>query len=256
MKKIFTNSGVLFLALSFGFGLTACNNDDHHNVAVKYGAGGPMSSVEGKRIKTIQTMDETITFTYDAEGRIVKMTERDNDDIDVKTYEYNGNTIVASEYGDNGKVDDVTEYTVTDGLIAKSKERGTLNADKKVFKYEGNRLVEYAEDRNEKDLYTWLEGNISLLRETDDDDADELTNYSYSIDVSNSKLELMIVTDCDPVLVLQGYMGQGTTNQLSSIGEGVETSTCTYTRDADGNVISIAFARTGKATKTMNITWE
>ncbi len=176
MKKTFSNIGILAIALSFGIGLTACNNDDHSTLTAKYGAGGPMSSVEGKHIKSIQTADETITFTYDAEGRIVKMTERDDDDLEVTTYEYNGNTIVASEYGDDGKVDDVIEYSVTDGLITKSKERNTLNPDKKEFKYQDNRLVEYAEDRNEKDLYTWSEGNISLLRETDDDDADELTN--------------------------------------------------------------------------------
>ncbi len=258
MKKRFTCTGVLFLALSLGFSLTACNSDENHgSFTDKHGAGGPMTTAEGKRIKSIQTMDETITFTYDAQGRIVKMTEQDRDDaeVDVTTYEYHGNSIIACEYGDDNKIDDKVEYTVTNGLIVKSVEKNSISPDKETFRYHENRLVEYVQDRDESSTYTWTAGNITGLTERDEKETD-ITSYTYSNTVSNSKLELMLIVDCDPVLILQGYMGVGTANQLGSITEGPQSVQCSYTLDANGNVSAIQLLRNGNAVRTMTVTWE
>ncbi|MDE6878768.1 MAG: hypothetical protein K2P54_06650, partial [Odoribacter sp.] len=169
MKKIFK------LVLFFGvmaFGLSACSDDDDDKLS------GVIDSLD---MQVEGTTVATQKFTYDQEGRLIKVTEPvigEGDDVEVfYTFTYAENKVTV-EFSEGEDDTDSEKYVFTlDGKKAISfiSTSGTIEGQ---LVYDGNKLQKWVQYRKTTE-FTWKDGNITFINSEEEDSTGEVSVSSY-----------------------------------------------------------------------------
>ena len=209
-----------FLAVLSVF-TVSCNSEDND---------GNNGGVSGKRFKQISTdewnsKDEKISssfiqFSYDSNGRVVKMEEirKDYDDqdstSDVTTYHYEDNRIIYNSVreffrpgGYSYSDVDTKLYTLENGLVSSILDN---NGKKKVVFYDNDgylKTIKYANNYRDSVNYNWVDGNLMKI-----EDITSYNTYAYKLSYSIIPLTKEYITSTwggpDAVLWNAGYFGK------------------------------------------------
>lgn len=241
-----------FLMMALCVSITACSEDDEEN---ENGGGG--NGISGFWSKFLQYTDNdgeqgTFDFTYDQQGRIVKITgiewEDEEDDVDewTTTYTYENDKIVETEkeVGNDSWYYEATYYLNDKGLIVSSKgevyENGVIveHSYEEYYEYDDqNRLISrgrkggYDDELNMPIIYweniSWEGENIvsigdsyythTLTYYTDKPDTRGVNGFNYGF------------TDSYGILYANGYFGKKSANLLKHDNE----ETYSYTFEGD-----------------------
>ena len=238
----------------------SCSSDDED------GSNGGMET--SKRIKKITDKYDggitTITFDYDAQGRVIKKLETENKWKCKTTYAYGDNTI--SSKNDEGETH---TYTLSDGRITKDVVRdGGGYSDTYNYTYDSNgylksRSFSYSETKE----LTWADGNLtktSTLLGNDD-------SYNWVISYSNISwpknfmldVEYLPIDNALEPLGVWGRMPKNLPSKAVHSGKDINIE-YTYNYTIEGGVITkIVITDNGIAegepiaeTETLTIEWE
>lgn len=124
---------IFFLASLFVVGLciTACGDDDNKDGNTS-DRGGSAATVDGKRLVQMIEDDDTLSYEYNSEGKIV-MLLYGSDGREKWYYSYNDNQItVSSSYSYSSS----STYTVENGRITKEILSNGSGSDNSVYNYE------------------------------------------------------------------------------------------------------------------------
>ena len=259
--------GLLGLVVAM-FTMTACSNDDDDN------NGGVAS---GLKLTSIETSvegtsggKEKVTNTYDEQGRIKKYSRSYNGKNDTYTFDYQGNTIIITEYNDD--VEGTTiKATLENGVMTKGV---TTNDEGEVVE---NSNLSYDKDgqlksivRNDvgssstyEETFVWKDGNIESYTEKEGSYLNQHT-CKYTSEPAVKGI-VNIFDGVDAMLLKLGYLGKQPKNLLASVHEKQGTNEFDYTytyrfEGKDGYVSSRTITRTyksgGTTTYVQKYTWE
>lgn len=254
MKKDFQQwmcrIGMALLAVVVSMGLASCGNDDDDN------GGGSLA--KGKRLVSIAEIEHyttETTFTYDADGKLVKATNGNTTD----EFAWGENSINITEHYSRYE-DDKTFVSLANNkissYIAGSGEDGSCT-------YSGNKLVKVRHGE-----YTWENGNITKFK-TGDDDTYTCTYYTDKVnkhpivDIEALRLYYAIggLEYGDEWLLVAHPSLIGTTNKnllKSVVGNDGWTRSYEYELDKDGYPTKIVetYGYPNDNKTTYIITWE
>lgn len=210
-----------FLMMALCVSLTACSEDDEENEnggggsSSSFGTsgGGGSSSFFGTSMQVTEDGEtENFLFTYDSQGRIIKVS-RTIADI---TYTYENDKIIVTATAPNTEYGSWYHRTIYNlnnkGLIISSKNGGKgFNNDEYIYEYdEKNRLIRYTSDYYWNE-YIWNGGNIVK------DGYDDITYYEGKEDTKGINGFVLRIGDTrDHVLYAGGYFGQKSANLIKS----------------------------------------
>ncbi len=251
MNGRITRISIVLVSFLLSLNLVACGNKEKDHGAM---------SASGKRIKKIDMIHYDLHFFYDLQGHVISSAMiSDSDAVSSIAFIYTDSTIAITHI-EKGIEYDKGLYTLTDGLIThftSYNDDGGIDYTE-TYRYQDRYLVSCRYDdgiETYESSYTWHNGNI--IQNTLYDNA---SAYSYGSDVAQDKLELWIITDYEPALVLQGYFGNGTTNRLSQLpnieSENGAPLNVTYDYGKKDDVISISVSTDLHAGDATTIEWE
>lgn len=211
-----------FLMMALCVSLTACSEDDEENEnggghmtipeENKNGDGGSSSFIGTSMQVTEDGETENYLFTYDSQGRIIKVSTTI---ADIK-YTYENDKIIVTVTApntENGIWYYREIYNLNNkGLIISSESRDIgYNYHEYIYEYdEQNRLIRYTSDYYWNE-FIWNGGNI--VKDGDDD----ITYYEGKEDTKGINGNVLCIGDSrDQVLYAGGYFGQKSANLIKS----------------------------------------
>ncbi len=228
MKKIFK------LVLFFGvmaFGLSACSDDDDDKLS------GIIDSID------VQMGEYTATqkFTYDQEGRLIKVTEPafgENGVGEVSysfTYAENKVTVVFAE-GTDDKDAETYEFKLEEGKAVSFTE-GTREGK---LVYDGNKLQKWVQYRKTTE-FTWKDGNITFINSEEEDSTGEVSVSSYE---NKANIDYNAIFEAFPYCMMSGaayagILGEKTKNVILPQGANFDIET------KDGYITKVSFTEEG-----------
>lgn len=197
-----------FLMMALCVSITACSEDDEENE--NGGGGSSSSSFIGTSMQVTEDGEtENFLFTYDSQGRIIKVSSTRTD----ITYTYENDKIIVTEK--NTEYDSWYYRTIYNlnnkGLIISSEsgENG-YNYDEYIYEYdEQNRLIRCTSDYDWNE-FIWNGGNIVK------DGYYDITYYEGKEDTKGINGFVLDIGDMDEVLYAGGYFGQKSANLIKS----------------------------------------
>lgn len=196
------------------------------------------------------SLNVTVPFTYDANGRLTGFTTSFTGGSDVITFTYATNKITIN---DDGTVVDVT---LVNGRAVKSQEVSG-DKDSQEFTYNADGYLtmvknfENGTTYSDKEEFVYVNGNITKKTRTDIATGEvQEVNYEYSTtDLNNNNIAITnpVLNDILDYYIPVEYMGKLSKNvvvkQSSSYVSGTyrneNTNTYIYTKDSKGNYTSI-----------------
>jgi len=178
MKK-FIHSIQMFVVLIFLCSLISCNKDKDNNDPVN--SSTPLlSSITS--YNDDGTMDETETFKYDTQGRLIENVYDDEDEYKV-VIEYSASKVTVKEY-DEGVLDYTSTYTLNSNSLAVSGISDEEETTTYTYDNNGYRQTSFEEDGNStyRETYTVLNQNYVTIT------SEYLDQSSASLKVQDSKL--------------------------------------------------------------------
>ena len=181
MKTVNFKVALMMAAVIGSTAFVSCSSDDEESPK-----GGGMTS---KRIAKMTWSDgskiETTTFSYDAQGRVVKVIETDmrggsESSTTTTTYTYGGNTIISKAHYVSGNYEneETHTYTLSDGLIVKEVENYTSGSSYSSYTNTYNYTYDsngYLKTKDRDVEFTWTDGNLTKW-----DRGDYMYTVSYS----------------------------------------------------------------------------
>ena len=170
--KTFKTIGMACLAIAASINFTACGDDDD---AVKNENGSISKQKRPKEIKTYfddeDEEGELFTFSYDANGRLTRVTEGWEPEQYIINFTWGNNIITAvSKYSDSDGETETNIYTLEDNLIKTQKEREwmnntfTYNSSEQIIKMKANDMYSSPEKDESYELdFTWNNGKITKI---------------------------------------------------------------------------------------------
>ncbi len=231
MKKIFK------LVLFFGvmaFGLSACSDDDDDKLS------GVIDSLD---MQVEGTTVATQKFTYDQEGRLIKVTEPvigEGDDVEVfYTFTYAENKVTV-EFSEGEDDTDSEKYVFTlDGKKAISfiSTSGTIEGQ---LVYDGNKLQKWVQYRKTTE-FTWKDGNITFINSEEEDSTGEVSVSSYE---NKANIDYNAIFEAFPYCMMSGaayagILGEKTKNVILPQGANFDIET------KDGYITKVSFTEEG-----------
>ncbi len=255
MKNAFKLIGLCLAAVAISLIFAACGDDEENdgNTPTRQ-----TMSTSGKNIKSMEIFDdESISFTYDAQGRVATETSHDGDDFYTTNFEYNDNNIIANTYC-NGETYQRTVYTLTEGLITECAiyYNDSIYNCNEYYQYQNGYLTHCSDSSiNFEQQHTWAEGNLTHVANSLDSPID----WFYSTTDSKDRVELLLIIERDYAMVLQGYYGHGTKKRIRqaqfSDYDGWFETDFNYTYDNNGDVSTISTMVEGEPI-TFSFVWE
>ena len=250
--KRFDYLSCLMIGIVLILGFTSCGGDDESDNE----NGGTTSS---KRIAKV--IDEEsgyineISFTYDSEGRVVRVVQNGNDSkfgpiVSELTYQYSDTHIESYKHGQYSSRSHT--YTLSNGLIVKDVEENLRSGDiiTSTYTYDDNGYMTsltYRESGGytEKLNCVWKEGNLMSLADHE---------YSYSnILWSNRLFFYFDGSGIDQYLWSAGYFGK--IPKYLPLTDSFNDVSYEYTL-CDGLVSEIRMIERGKVTYRRSYVWE
>ena len=271
MKKRFS-----FLSLLLGFFVcvtvfSACGGDDEPSSGVNNGSSNNNQKHVAKIITEEGSSFYESSFTYDSQGRVIKVTETQSgtgtNSHSETEYQYGEMLIISKMKGEgtysNGQSFTRTEshsYTIENGLIVKDVRdyiynEGSSDKTTRTFSYDANKYLSSIsrsdpDTDSETKAITWSDGNLTKLGKR----SFEYSNYSWAkgfpfyIESSN----------VDEFLFANGYYGNIPKN-LQSKTYTSEKSGWTFEYTIEGNYVTkvvISHFEDASKTQTMTFVWE
>ena len=235
---------------------TSCDDDDDddddNNTQTEVSEDGivvgekKLVGLDWKETNGKDEYEVAFTITYDSEGRLSTVLEKQSSgNITTKRYEW-GDGIITEYETDSEKTDTCT-YTLSGNLVTKV----VGGNETQNYTYKSNRVATYESSDDWHSVlctYTWDGDKIissSELHSSDDDTQTYTITYSYSGKTCNG-----ILPDWDGLEELHPELFGSRTNQLFDTMVSVDkngsvyTSIYTYTFDEDGYVKTMTVVRT------------
>ena len=262
------NKRFSFLSLLLGLFIcvtvfSACGSDNEPSSGGNSGSGSSETPQSSKHVVKITTEEGSSfyesSFTYDSQGRVIKVTETESgtgtNSHSETEYQYGEMLIISKMKGEgtysNGQSFTRTEshsYTLENGRIVKDEKKQNSSSSTDIFSYDANN---YLSSINTK-MLTWSDGNLIKLG----DRSFEYSNYPW---VKGLPLYLK-GSNMDANLFAIGYYGNIPKN-LPSKTIASETSGYTYDYTFEGSyvtkVVITPFVENNKSHKSIStIIWE
>lgn len=231
---------------------TSCSDDDDDNGNGEGpGNGGSGVTVQPKKVAKITSLDKnsqvesTFLFSYDSEGKLVKIIDQYGSSSNEKTFTYSSDKIVISEQGEESVVN------LKDGRAVSFTEKdGSDWQYNYTFSYSGNYLNQSVSEekhlvngvwtKESTDTYTYTvkNGNISTIKNvwkeegSDEDVTDAALTYGNVANNANIDLGYLCYEMDGEDLLMLCVLGNRYQNLPASMS-------C---RDADGETYSLTFS--------------
>ena len=259
---------ISFLSLLFGLFVcvtvfSACGGDDEPSSGGNNGSSNnqtsgndqtPSTPQSSKHVAKIITEEGSSfyesSFTYDSQGRVIKVTETESgtgtNSHSETEYQYGEMLIISKMKGEgtysNGQSFTRTEshsYTLENGRIVKDEEKQNSSSSTDIFSYDANN---YLSSINTK-MLTWSDGNLTKAG----DRTYSYTNYSWA---KGFPLYLESV-GVDEFLFANGYFGNIPKNLPETYHSYVE-----FVYTLEGNYVTKTILFYSGKTQTMTYIWE
>lgn len=240
--------GLLMSTLAF----TACGGDDDSTES------SSSDNQSLKRLtKIISEKGSNITvrlFSYDSEGRIVKIVETSSNSNSERTFQYGESNIISKweiKYSNSSTQSTSHTYTLENGMIVKDVElfthsAATASTSTTIYSYDSNGYMtskskyQSITDDTRINYLTWEDGNISKI-------GDNAYTYSNTPWVKGFPIYWGGI---DPYLFSFGYFGKTPKNSPDTEGD------YTYDYTLEGSYVT-KIVETNTYTQTVNtLFWE
>ena len=169
--------GVALFTVLLSVSFTACGDDEGND------GSGDKPSIN-KRLVKVTTQEGSSTFsdefTYDSNGRVVKVVNKKNGNNSSQTiYTYTDNHIVKKQYNTGSSTVKETEYVLENGLIVEE-----INTSGYNYKYSYDKgylatVTKKKEGKGGEYNYTWENGNLKRKQNVNSESEDSYEYTSY-----------------------------------------------------------------------------
>ena len=168
--------GIALLTVLMNVSFSACGGSDEEDD----NGGGGNTPLVSKRLVKVTKEEGNNTFcyeyTYDSNGRIVKVVNKKNGTNSGHIiYTYTDNLIVKKQYYTGSSSVSETQYELENGLIAKKSYGKYIN-----YTYNNSYLATLTRSKGGLYNFTWKDGNILNKKSADSEEEDSYEYTSYS----------------------------------------------------------------------------
>ena len=201
--------GVALFTVLLSVSFTACGDDEGND------GSGDKPSIN-KRLVKVTTQEGSSTFsdefTYDSNGRVVKVVNKKNGNNSSQTiYTYTDNHIVKKQYNTGSSTVKETEYVLENGLIVEE-----INTSGYNYKYSYDKgylatVTKKKEGKGGEYNYTWENGNLKRKQKVNSESEDSYEYTSYVTPQNFSYLDYIEYVNGE----LAPFYGKSSKNLLS-----------------------------------------